>query len=108
MERTRFPVYLIERDDFSGRLTRKLSFKRHNSECTHNRNSQGFVVSDTLDGGLAGHLTAPARCKLVSMGSGNLALEFPDGATLSAEDCYRAARSSDCIHSFGLGWSSAR
>jgi hypothetical protein len=107
-ERVQFSVYVIETDNFDGRLRRELSFERHDGECTHNRNAMGFVVSDTLDGGLAGHLTAPAGSRLVLTDMADLVLELPDGTNLNAEECYRAARSADRAQSFGLGWSPAR
>jgi hypothetical protein len=108
-ERVAFPVYRVERDDFNGRLRITLSFRPHPEAITRQRDGlTGLITADTMDGGPAGTLTAPAGTRLVEMGDGTTAIRLPEGTVLGADEAVRAAKVENRAHSFGLDFSAPK
>jgi hypothetical protein len=105
-DRTSVPVYIIDRDNGDGRLIRRYALSPLGEACVHHVNDLGLVTHDDLDGGFAGHLTAPAGTTAEATGNGDDAI-FQLGSRVGVPlgDAVRWAKGRNDL---GLGWSPAK
>ena len=104
--RISIPVYIIERDNGDGRLVRRYALSPQGEPCVHHVNDLNLVTHDDLDGGFAGHLTAPAGTTAEAVREGDDAIFEPGSRVgIPLDDAVRYAKSRNNL---GLGWSPAK
>jgi hypothetical protein len=104
-DRVRIPVYAIKLDHFDGRLRTRYAFEPLGTNCVHHTNGLDLIVFDELDGGLAGHLTAPAGTTTHECEGGPAVFLPGERIGTPLGDAVALAKSE---HRVGFGWSPAK
>lgn len=99
--RTSFPVYAVERDDFRGELDVRPCFDQQINTVRTLDSITGLVTMDTMDGGQIGTLTAPSGASLVQIADGETCIQLAGGEVMDIREALGTAKS-NAAHSYGI------